>query len=146
MGVDPFNHGKSRSAAAKTLAELVSNHKFAEGETLNIVARSHGGNVVFEATKNGLDRKIDNLVTLGTPIRTDYRPNYGKIGTFLNVYSREDRIQTSGGQWFVFGSADRQLRSPHVRNVDATSVANGHSELWRNTKVWTTIVAPKLKK
>ena len=60
------NDKAARTATAKMIQDLVKNHNFAEGEQLNIVAHSHGGNAAFEATKN-MDHRVDNLVTLGTP-------------------------------------------------------------------------------
>lgn len=140
------NDKDARTAAAKMIVELVKNHKFAEGEKLNIVSHSHGGNAVFEATQRGLDHKIDNLVTLGTPIRADYAPDLSKVGNFLNVFSRNDQVQTSGGGLFGLGDADRQIRVPQVQNLDATGTARGHSDLWKGSKTWMLIVEPKLKK
>ncbi len=52
------------------LADFLNNYKFAEGEKLNIVAHSHGGNIVKVASLL-MNRQIDNLVTLGTPQNTD---------------------------------------------------------------------------
>jgi pimeloyl-ACP methyl ester carboxylesterase len=67
------NTDEARQQAAQELAEFINNYQFAEGETLNIVAHSHGGNVAFLASQQ-VNRQINNLVTLGTPIR-EYQPN-----------------------------------------------------------------------
>jgi RHS repeat-associated protein len=138
------NDKAARTATAKMIQDLVKNHKFAEGEKLNIVAHSHGGNAVFEATKN-MDQKIDNLVTLGTPIRGDYRPDFAKVDNFLNVFSRNDQVQTIGGGLYSI-NADRQIRLPQVQNLDATGYAGGHSLLWQDTRTWDKVVDPRLRK
>ena len=39
------DNSSSRAAAAKQLESLIHDHQFAEGEKLNIVTHSHGGNV-----------------------------------------------------------------------------------------------------
>ena len=139
------NDKKSRTEAAKMINDIIKNHEFAEGEKLNIVAHSHGGNAVFEATKSGMDRQIDNLVTLGTPIRNDYIPNFSMVNNFLNVFSRNDRVQLLGSGLTL--GARRMFNNPNVRNLDATHAGSpGHSDLWRKTNTWIEIVEPKLKK
>jgi RHS repeat-associated protein len=152
------NSKKARSEAAKKLQALIANHKFAPGEKLNVVAHSHGGNVVAEASQSGISHKIDNLVTLGTPIRSDYSFNESAIGLHLNVFSNKDKVQAQlggapdpfsfGGIPGAYGSteAQRTIDAPGVRNLDATSQAAGHSELWTKPGTWDKIVAPELKK
>ena len=155
------NMGNSKGArtnAAKLLEEIVRNHEFAPGEKLNIVAHSHGGNVVFQATKEGLEHKVDTLVTLGTPIRPDYQPNEEMIGEHIQVYSNNDEVQPHGGPGSLvpvgplmgvtgeMGPAKRTLDLPGVKNLDASAYANGHSELWQKTSTWTNVVAPEIKK
>ena len=144
------NTDNARADATKKLMDLIASHKFAPGEKLNIVAHSHGGNVVASATNKGLSHKIDTLVTLGTPIRTDYKFNGSMIGQHLNVYSNNDSVQTIGGPmrrdgWKITVSAERTLSSPGVQNLDATAEANGHSELWTKPGTWDKIVEPKIK-
>ena len=145
---------QARTGAAKKLNEIIAAHKFAPGEKLNVVALSHGGNVVAEATMKGMSHKIDTLVTMGTPIRPDYQFNQSKIGEHLNVYSRKDAVQPSGGMTYDFpGSiipgfipASRKVNLPNARNLDATSEAGGHTELWTKPGAWNKIVAPEIKK
>jgi pimeloyl-ACP methyl ester carboxylesterase len=151
------NSKQARSAAAKQLEEIVKNHEFAPGEKLNIVAHSHGGNVAMQATQEGLAHKVDNLVTLGTPIRPDYNPNQEMIGSQIQVYSNHDEIQPHGGPGPAvlgplaaltneMGPAKRTLDLAGVKNLDASEHANGHSDLWQNTSTWTKVVAPEIKK
>jgi len=145
---------QARSAAAKQLNDIIAAHKFTPGEKLNIVAHSHGGNVVAEATQKGISHKIDTLVTMGTPIRPDYQFNQSKIGEHFNVFSRNDRVQPAGGMTYDFPGtvipgfipAGRKLELPGVKNLDATSEAGGHSELWTKPGTWNNIVVPEIKK
>ncbi|MDM7997908.1 MAG: RHS repeat-associated core domain-containing protein [Acidobacteriota bacterium] len=152
------NSREARSKAAGALAEMVKNYHFAPGEKLNIVAHSHGGNVAFQASSDLGERKIDNLVTLGTPIRSDYAPAIGAIGNHINVFSQHDGVQTKGGfidGWTLqtgyfhleVGPAGRTLGS--AINVDAGVKNEGwidtHSALWKRESVWKRI-EPLLKK
>lgn len=148
------NSDKDRQAAAKALAAYIKDYKFADGEKLNIVAHSHGGNVAFAASGQ-INHKIDTMVTLGTPIRGDYQPSLGNIGRLLNVYSNNDNIQTHGGCcttrgmfWGAGeeGPAGRTLSGSNVENIDATNEAGGHSELWKKPDTWEKKVVPELRK
>jgi len=148
------NSVQARSAAAKQLISIIAAHKFAPGEKLNIVAHSHGGNAVAEATQTGIPHKIDTLVTMGTPIRPDYQFNESKIGLHLNVFSNHDKVQPAGGMTYDMGGslipgiipASRTVNLPGVKNLDATSEAGGHSQLWKKPGTWANIVAPEIKK
>jgi RHS repeat-associated protein len=148
------NTKQAREIAAKALDSLIAGHTFAPGEKLNIIAHSHGGNVVAEATQGNLSHKIDTLVTLGTPIRPDYQFNESMIGKHLNVFSKNDKVQPLGGMTFpIPGSivpglipASRELHASGVKNLDATSQANSHSKLWQNAGTWDKVVSPEIKK
>ena len=153
----------TRSGAAESIARSISNYKFAEGEQLNIVGYSHGGNVgalVSQLT----NRKIDNLVMLSTPVRQDYQPNYDMIGRHVNAYSNLDLGQTFGGgqfsatgiigrlfgrvgtkigsalSWGEFGFAGRKFDG--AENVNVTWQAfslnpkKNHTNLWQKSSVW----------
>jgi len=86
-----------RDSAAGSLYNLIMSHTFSDGEQLNIVAHSHGGNVAKLYTWMLGARKIDTLITMGTPQRFDI-PIYGPgVGTYLNIYSRHDGTQRWGG-------------------------------------------------
>ncbi|MEN9390690.1 MAG: hypothetical protein RLZZ283_790, partial [Candidatus Parcubacteria bacterium] len=86
----------SRTAAASYVADIINNHQFAEGEKLNLVGHSHGGNIAIQVT-NIVDRKVDTLVTIGTPVRSDYKPNAANIGMHVNAYATNDVVQKLGG-------------------------------------------------
>jgi hypothetical protein len=150
------NSREARAAAAKQLEKMINEHVFAPGEKLNIVTHSHGGNVVAEATQEGLKVGINNLVTLGVPVRSDYTFKESVIGKHLNVYSYHDDVQRAGGMMIMvptpMGSvpaeipAGRQIDEPGVRNIDATSTASGHGDLHDSPGTWDKKVAPELNK
>jgi RHS repeat-associated protein len=90
-------------AAAYNLAVYLNNYNFQPGESLNIVAHSHGGNVVqIAAGYFGLNHTIDNLVELGTPQNWDlyrYQP-INAANNYCNVSSFTDTTQFSGASPF----------------------------------------------
>jgi RHS repeat-associated protein len=149
----------ARSQAAADLNKFINEYmKDHPGEKINIVAHSHGGNVVFEASRTSQHR-FDTVVTLGTPVRDDYKPNHHMISFHLNVYSEHDRVQVKGGQlpynpllaglgtlYGEFGPAGRTIEHPMVYNLDASHHAKSHSELWTNLNTWVYVVEPSLKK
>ncbi|MCX5695018.1 MAG: hypothetical protein NT014_07895 [Candidatus Omnitrophica bacterium] len=90
------NSNQDRVSASRNLANLINKYQFAEREKLNIVGYSHGGNIAFLASQGKLQHKIDNLVTLGTPIR-EYKPNMANISNLITAYSAFDRVQSMLG-------------------------------------------------
>jgi hypothetical protein len=95
------NSKDARTGGAQQLNEMIENYQFADGEQLNIVAHSHGGNVVKEFTQiyDG-EKKIDNATFLGTPVRDDYRLNqnaFSDDAQINNVYDSSDVVQRVGG-------------------------------------------------
>ncbi len=128
------DYDKDRRAGAKDLAAWVQMHP---ARDLTIVAHSHGGNVVMIATRHGV--KMNRLILLGTPIRTDYTPDLRNVDVLHNVYSFGDLTQTPTGT------------APHCRGEgrtlgDSAKVINhlaqngfigpGHTEL-HDVNVWT---------
>jgi RHS repeat-associated protein len=92
------NNHNDRMLAGNNLADFINNYQFAEGEKLNIVAHSHGGNVVKIASHMlNEDISIDNFVTLGTPVRPDYPTNMSVVKNMVEVYSNNDFVQVNGG-------------------------------------------------
>jgi RHS repeat-associated protein len=159
------NYWQDRRLAAAALAEFINSYAFAPGETLNIVAHSHGGNIAFEASWL-LNRPIDNLITLGTPIRSDYKLNLNRVGRHFQVYSDYDAVQVRGGYGAGYvggdhpgsrilgvpgeqGDALRRYRSPKSTNIDATDLVTrlpltSHTELWKEARTWKKRVKPAL--
>jgi len=89
---------EARMSAAASLRSFINHYKFAPGEQLNLYAHSHGGNVGIAAINLGLNHKVDNFVTLGTPSVPAYRlTGNGGIGTWINLFNRFDEVQRHGG-------------------------------------------------
>jgi len=146
------NSSEARSTAAIRLAQFVEGYQFKEGEPLNIIAHSHGGNVIkdftqfYEGTKT-----IDNVIFMGTPARDDYFIDYSKFGTnakIINVYDTSDMVQRLGGSdvqkgnyvinFDRIGIADRAIDNPKVNNIEVESGSHptkSHSDL-DTKKVW----------
>jgi RHS repeat-associated protein len=157
------DNSAARDQAAQAIAGQISQYKFAPGEKLNIVGFSHGGNVGIEVSQL-TDHRIDNLITLGTPVRSDYQPNRAMIGNQVSAYSNLDPYQALGGgqssaseligslflgapggaigsllNWGEIGPAGRQFAGATNINETAnagTTVKDVHGNLWANPKVW----------
>ncbi|RMG86222.1 MAG: hypothetical protein D6712_07980 [Chloroflexi bacterium] len=127
----------ARMDAALRLVKFIRQH-LRPGEKLNIVAHSHGGNVVKMATLFASDIDLTNFVELGTPQRPDYRLRPGSVRRHYNVFFLNDDIQTQGGNgWidlaaFEAGPAGRQAKFPAI-NVEINELGSGlqigHSDL-----------------
>lgn len=98
----------AREAGGKFLAYYLNEiWSIAPGEAINVVAHSHGGNVVKVATMAPhLDPGVhlSNVVFLACPHwvtelpggpRYPYRLNPERVGRVLNLYSEEDTVQGS---------------------------------------------------
>jgi RHS repeat-associated protein len=107
----------------RILAFRINEHAFKEGEKLNIVAHSHGGNLVKVALENGLLRPIDNLITLGTPQNYDL-PQINLltrallVRNYCNVYSNSDVVQFGG-------SSPTQIYNMFVQEREAHTMHPG---------------------
>jgi len=160
------DNSAARSWAAQVISGAMGQYNFAPGEQLNIVGLSHGGNVGIEVSQL-TSHRIDNLVTIGTPVRSDYQPNSGMIANHVNAYSNSDPVQTMGGgqtsvsqivgygllgtpggglggylDWGEFGPAGREY--PDATNVDETrntsnNPYSAHGSLWSTPQAWADI-------
>jgi RHS repeat-associated protein len=127
------NTTNARAQAASVLNSFIHSHLHGN-EPLNIVAHSHGGNVVKAYTQLSGSAKIDTLITLGTPQRSDYVINTSKVDTYINVFSNGDKVQTKGDQWWAAAANSAGRTDPAAVNVDVTHADGnpagvGHSEL-----------------
>jgi len=86
----------ARKSAATAIAQQINDYNFTDGEKLNIVGHSHGGNVANLITGE-ISHKVDNLVTLGTPVIGGYSVDRGNVKNQVNVYSWFDPFQKGGG-------------------------------------------------
>lgn len=124
------NSAQARAYAAWRLAQYIENYTFKEGEPLNIIAHSHGGNVFkdftqfYEGTK-----KIDTVVLMGTPVRDDHFIDYSKFdenAKIINVYDTSDVVQAIGSingvksyllNKYTLGLASRVIPNENINNI-----------------------------
>ncbi|MGB6129854.1 MAG: hypothetical protein WBG30_14015, partial [Psychrilyobacter sp.] len=134
------NTADTRKKAGKELAKIIEGYN-KKGIKVNIIAHSHGGNVANEALKltNG---KIDNLVTLGTPVRSDHKADKktieSKTNSYLNVMSNQDTVTKQGGfdtktDITKYIGGDNAFKRAHRKDKDADKILKidgaSHSEL-----------------
>jgi hypothetical protein len=110
------NNDADRIAAAQTLRKMIATHPFANGETLNIIAHSHGGNVALAASHLGLAHPIDILITLNKPtlLRDAYVPGRN-IQNFYNISAARD--------WMQWAASDTKMMVNFARDENAANHA-----------------------
>jgi hypothetical protein len=161
------NDDDARRSAAITLANFINNYDYKDGEQLNLVGHSHGGNVIKEASHK-ISRDINNVVTLGTPQRGDHKMNMSKVQNYVNVYSMWDGIQIGGGEFFdnkpirwaanKLGVKINSFEGGFAGRTDNNATKNiwtgfsafsdpyhAHGKMWNNVDIWTNYVAPVIK-
>ncbi|MGB6128350.1 MAG: hemagglutinin repeat-containing protein [Psychrilyobacter sp.] len=134
------NTADTRKEAGKELAQIIEGYN-RKGIKVNIIAHSHGGNVVNEALKL-TDGNVENLVTLGTPVRNDHKVDSKtiekKTGHFLNVMSNEDKVTKMGGfdtktDITKYLGGDNTFRRAHRKDMNADKILKidgaSHSDL-----------------
>ena len=144
------------------LIRMINNHEFSQGEKLNLVTHSQGGNIAFLASQGvsrdecvkydrkgkciktekrsyKLNRNIDVLITMGRPNLSNelYSPNTSKIDLHINLYSTND--------WAQGLSGSRALANGHAIDIDVSNCIGSHSAYWDNTKSWLDVVSPMIK-
>lgn len=162
----------ARRVGGQKEADFINSYQFKPGEKLNIVGHSHGGNVALIAS-NKVNHSIDNLVTLGTPIRNEYQPDLNRIKNLVNIYSNTDGVQSKLGgnnistlakiysfvtanpilfalsSMYEVGSANRTMKGAQNINasdlIKSNSWGNSHGQLINNSEVWQKKVAPYVK-
>ena len=102
----------ARVEAAESLLGVIADHVFKSGEPLNVIAHSHGGNVVLAASHLGLERPIDLLIALNKPTRRAgiYTPG-ANIRDFYNLSAKWDWLQ-----WFGSDAKWRHAQDKHAIN------------------------------
>ncbi len=134
------NDPDERKKAGKELKKAIDAYKKKYPDrNINIIAHSHGGNVVHEALNDGAE--INNLVLLGTPhmydpdynwhgklIKNDYlhKPDLDNVeGSVHNVYSNEDRVQVDWADDATTWEAGRKPKyktSPAYTSIEVTPI------------------------
>lgn len=117
----------------------------------NLIAHSHGGNVVFHALAYGL--RINNLITVGTPVRSDMEASIlkglGNCAYWHHIYdSKTDRVSIMGALFdgslrirHHFDLADSQ---DNIKGIGHSKILNDYQsiQLWDyNQMGWTSILA-----
>jgi len=136
----------ARTHGAQMLFELIRTLKDINSNVpINLIAHSHGANVVKEYTQIPAAPKIDTFIALGAPQRDDYIINLQKVDKYINVYSDDDSVQTMGGyiqKWsrkYEVGPAGRlDPIAPYNFNVSEVLNNIGHSDL-HTAPVWEAI-------
>ncbi len=144
------NNHAARLSAARSLAAHIRSYPFSQGEPLNIIGHSHGGNVAILGVNLGLGRPVSNLVTLGAPSRAGYHVlEPSSVQRFVNVFNSHDQVQKHGGGDYsaAFEVGPAAQTQPFALNLN-WNVDNGalgsHSSL-HTPSVWNFVV-PHLKK
>jgi hypothetical protein len=118
-------------AAASALVSYINGYNFAPGEPLNIIAHSHGGNVVKIASWL-MKPTINNFIALGTPNNFDLEIMMpGRSTNYCNVASLTDLIQVAGAspsQVFYIGYYTTQATREEFLAWDA--LLHGTFEQW----------------
>lgn len=118
-------------SAAKALKVYLHSLPFADR---NVIAHSHGGQVVLLAAADGTT--IRNLITIGTPVRADLDKRYLQgsmnIRYWTHVHSTEfDMWQTLGS---VFDGHWGPVREMKYADENIILKDIGHADLLRNPK------------
>jgi hypothetical protein len=98
------NSAAARAELAAKITAAMASHAWKPGEQNNIVCHSHGCNGVMGALPTLLADGyfVNNLVSLGQPMRGDY-PYSGGVDAWWNVYAGNDLAQKLGGRIPFFG-------------------------------------------
>ncbi|WP_219349856.1 hemagglutinin repeat-containing protein [Helicobacter sp. 13S00482-2] len=112
------NNKPARTRAAKELLKQIQKpYDYKPGEELNIIAHSHGGNVVKEMSNlyDYSKYKTPIIVNIATPNRKDYvmSPN---VKEFYNVYNAKDEFIQGFAGGYDFSSGESRI--PRIRFID----------------------------
>jgi hypothetical protein len=148
------NTKEARTEAAQKLYGIFENYEFKPGEKLNFVVFSHGGNDFKEFTQlyNG-PKKIDNIIFLGTPHRSDYQLDFSDLSPAANrisIYSPQDGVQTRGyidvdphlGGFFLPKEELRIL--PDFNNIRVDQVTQKQFMDWKTGQIEQYTISPGL--
>ena len=133
------NNHAARVQGGKDLLTWWAAHK--QGD-LQIIAHSHGANVVYLACAADPTFRVKNMIALGGPSRIEYPPRMDSIERLHNVYSEHDSVQTAGaiggrrgeGRMLGDGSALVNWHRP-TYTTGGASANVGHSDLHEEA-VW----------
>jgi hypothetical protein len=98
------NSDSARADLSAKIAAAMAAHPWKPGEQNNVVCHSHGCNGGMAALPVLMTDGffVNNLVSLGQPMRGDY-PYRGGVDTWYNIYAGNDLVQKLGGRIPLFG-------------------------------------------
>lgn len=138
---DEFSWSGKNSDVERRLAaeQLVAWWRGMGRPLLDVVAHSHGGNVVMRAQAIEPALEVRRLVLLGTPARIECPPMSPQIGQLGNVFSDNDTTQHLGSLGGQRGEGRTQSDHPQSINLyrptwespGGAVHAAGHSDLHR---------------
>ncbi len=108
------NKIRARKAAGKKLAAYLNLiHEKYPDEEINVVAHSHGGNVVNEAVKH-INFKLNRAVYLGVPnhfktVNKQHPFDSSKFSSLINIWNKYDSVQVGWATDFPDGSSPFDL-------------------------------------
>lgn len=161
----------ARTQAAEKLRTFIDDNS-TPGEQIVVISHSHGINVVKEYTNMDDAQHIDQVVSLGGPVRRDYTMDRENVGSYVAVSSENDWVQRKGGldgsviDAAFYGTfistaeridpqADQNINASRIVTTTTTSRGNTHYQrsnvghtLGRQTihgsEVWRQYVGPSL--
>ena len=139
-----WSGGNSDADRRQGAADFVNWWNGIGAPVLDVVAHSHGGNVVMGACLLEPSINIRRFVLLGTPARFDFVPRASQVERAHNVYSDSDLVQVPGSWGAQRGEGRTQSDHLQAQNwyvpywdPNARVTAVGHSDLhhpdvWKN--------------
>ena len=124
--------GAAIDQGAQMLETMVNTHTFAPDEQLNIIGHSRGGDVALDASGE-LDHKIDNLITLATPVYEGLSGDSTNIGNWLNVSTQQDIVP-----WLVSTApGDDPNSATSFKGANNLSLnASGYGRISAHSAIW----------
>lgn len=137
------NSDSDRRQGAQDFMNWVATENPGSAYDLQVIAHSHGANVVYHALAMNPGLKLKLMIALGAPVRIEYPPRLDQIKRLYNVYSEHDRIQVLGsvggqrgeGRTLADSSSLTNLHTPYASPKSWGVSAVGHSDLHEKA-VW----------
>jgi len=143
------NSNEARINAGEHLAEQIFANRI-NGEKITILGHSHGGNVGIYAVnilidKYGVNPSDINLITLNTPVRSDFQLRSDLVNHF-NIYNNQDAVQVIGGKYFNGGRTYENTINIRYQDqnpeLSGSGILNHFGTQQKNVDAW----FPKLTK
>lgn len=105
---EPVSHNK-RGEAGTVLASGINvlQNKF-NNSTIILIGHGQGANVINEASKSRLKKRIDFVIQLCPPISDTYKPNLANIVKLINFYTEHDFLYQNSQQFKKYYTDQKQ--------------------------------------